>query len=65
VGEALASYVSGLVERIGLPLRLSQVGVPESGIPALVEGAMGDGTTLLNPREPSESDYQSLYKAAL
>jgi alcohol dehydrogenase class IV len=65
VGEALASYVSGLVERIGLPLRLSQVGVPESGIPALVEGAMGDGTTLLNPREPSESDYEALYEAAL
>ena len=49
----------------GLPLRLSQVGVPESGIPALVEGAMGDGTTLLNPREPSESDYEELYKRAL
>ena len=44
---------------------LSQVGVPESGIPALVEGAMGDGTTLLNPREPSESDYEELYKRAL
>ena len=65
VGEALASHVSGLVERIGLPLRLSQVGVPESGIPALVEGAMGDGTTLLNPREPSDSDYEELYKQAL
>ncbi|MBN1528771.1 MAG: iron-containing alcohol dehydrogenase [Thermoleophilaceae bacterium] len=65
VGDALAGYVSGLVERIGLPLRLSQVGVPESGIPALVEGAMGDGTTLLNPREPSESDYEELYAKAL
>ena len=65
VGNALAEHVSGLVERIGLPLRLSQVGVPESGIPALVDGAMGDGTTLLNPREPSESDYEALYKRAL
>jgi alcohol dehydrogenase class IV len=37
------------VARIGLPTRLPQVGVPEDGIPALVEGAMGDGTTLLNP----------------
>ncbi len=65
MGDALARHVSGLVERLGLPLRLSQVGVPESGIPALVEGAMGDGTTLLNPREPSESDYEELYKRAL
>ena len=34
-------------------------------IPALVEGAMGDGLTLLNPREPSEEDYERLFKAAL
>ena len=65
VGDALAGHITGMVERLGLPVRLSQVGVPESGIPALVEGAMGDGTTLLNPREPSESDYEELYKRAL
>jgi alcohol dehydrogenase class IV len=65
VGGALADHIAALVERLGLPTRLSQVGVPESGIPALVEGAMGDGTTLLNPREPSESDYEELYKRAL
>jgi alcohol dehydrogenase class IV len=64
VGEALAGHVSSLVERLGLPTRLSQVGVPESGVPALVEGAMGDGTTLLNPREPSEEDYEALYRRA-
>jgi alcohol dehydrogenase class IV len=65
VGDALAVHITGMVERLGLPVRLSQVGVPESGIPALVEGAMGDGTTLLNPREPSESDYTELYERAL
>jgi alcohol dehydrogenase class IV len=63
--EALADHVAGMVERLGLPTRLSQVGVPEEGIPALVEGAMGDGTTLLNPREPSEQDYERLYAGAL
>jgi alcohol dehydrogenase class IV len=41
------------------------VGVPESGIPVLVEGAMGDGTTLLNPREMAEEDYEELYRRAL
>jgi alcohol dehydrogenase class IV len=65
VGDALASHVEGMVERMGLPTRLSQVGVPEEGIPDLVEGAMGDGLTLLNPREPSEEDYEELYKRAL
>jgi lactaldehyde reductase len=65
VGDALADHVSGVTSRMGLPTRLSEVGVPESGIPALVEGAMGDGTTLLNPREMAEEDYEELYKQAL
>ena len=65
VGPALAAYITGLIGRLGLPTRLSEVGVPEDGIPALVEGAMGDGTTLLNPREMSEEDYAELYRRAL
>jgi alcohol dehydrogenase class IV len=65
IGDALASHVSDLVARLGLPTRLSEVGVPEEGIPVLVEGAMGDGTTLMNPREPSEEDYEQLFRAAL
>ena len=65
VGDALATHVSELVARLGLPTRLSEVGVPEKGIPVLVEGAMGDGTTLLNPREPSEEDYDELFRRAL
>jgi alcohol dehydrogenase class IV len=65
IGEALADHLTELIGRLGLPTRLSQVGVPEDGIPALVEGAMGDGTTLLNPREMSEEDYAELYRRAL
>jgi alcohol dehydrogenase class IV len=65
VAEALAVHLSELVARLGLPTRLSEVGVPEAGIPALVEGAMGDGTTLLNPREVGEQDYAELYRRAL
>jgi alcohol dehydrogenase class IV len=65
IGDALANHITGFAARLGLPTRLSQVGVPEDGIPALVEGAMGDGTTLLNPREMSEEDYAELYRAAL
>jgi alcohol dehydrogenase class IV len=63
--DTLATHISDLTARLGLPTRLSQVGVPESGIPALVEGAIGDGVTLLNPREAREEDYAELYRRAL
>jgi alcohol dehydrogenase class IV len=65
LGDSLAEHVSALTRSLGLPQRLSEVGVPESGIPVLVEGAMGDGCTLLNPREPSEHDFEELFRAAL
>jgi alcohol dehydrogenase class IV len=65
LGDALAAHVRDLVARLGLPTRLSEVGVPEEGIPTLVEGAMGDATTLLNPREPTEDDYAELFRRAL
>jgi alcohol dehydrogenase class IV len=65
VGRALAEHVRGLAGRLGLPQRLSAVGVPEDGIPALVEGAIGDGCTLVNPREPTEEDFAELYAKAL
>ncbi len=64
-GDALATHVSDLTARLGLPTRLSQVGVSEADVPALVEGAMGDGTTLLNPREAGEEEYTELYRRAL
>ncbi|MFL5782928.1 MAG: iron-containing alcohol dehydrogenase [Thermoleophilaceae bacterium] len=65
VGDRLATHVAGLVDSLGLPTRLSLVGVPEDGIPELVDGAMGDGCTLLNPRDPSEDDFAGLFAAAL
>jgi alcohol dehydrogenase class IV len=65
VGHALAEHVRELSGRLGLPRRLSEVGVPEDGIPALAEAAMGDGCTLVNPREPTEEDFAALYERAL
>jgi alcohol dehydrogenase class IV len=65
IGHALAEYVRGVVRSLGLPTRLSEVGVPEGAIPELVEGAMGDGCTLVNPVEPSEEDFAALYRRAL
>jgi alcohol dehydrogenase class IV len=65
VGETLAGHVSELVARLGLPTRLSETGVPEEAIPTLVEGAVGDAASLLNPREVGEDDYAELYRRAL
>jgi alcohol dehydrogenase len=65
VGKALADHVRELRARLGLPGRLSEVGVPEEGIPQLAEDAMGEGSTLVNPREPSEEDFAELYRQAL
>lgn len=65
LGESLASWVTELTSAIGLPQRLSEVGVPEAGIPGLVEGAIGDGCTLTNAREIGEEEFAELYKQAL
>jgi alcohol dehydrogenase class IV len=65
VGHVLAEHVRGVAQRLGLPMRLSEVGVPEEGIPALVEGAEGDGCTLVNPREPTAEDFAELYRKAM
>jgi alcohol dehydrogenase class IV len=63
--KALADHVRTLTGELGLPQRLSEVGVPESGIPALVDGGMGDGCTLVNPRQPTEEEFAELYQRAL
>lgn len=65
IAHSLAEHVRSLVAGLGLPTRLSEVGVPESGIPVLVEGAMGDACTLVNPREPTEEEFAELYARAL
>ena len=65
VGRALADHVRELRARLGLPGRLSEVGVPEQGIPQLAEDAMGEGSTLVNPREPTADDFVELFHKAL
>ena len=66
VGDALAAHVIELVGALGLPTRLSEVGVPESGIPALVEGAMGDGTHAAQPARDGRGGLRaSSYRKAL
>ncbi|MDP9189899.1 MAG: iron-containing alcohol dehydrogenase [Actinomycetota bacterium] len=65
VGASLAGWVTELTSGLGLPQRLSEVGVPEAGIPELIEGAMGDGCSLTNARELEPQHFEELYKQAL
>jgi alcohol dehydrogenase class IV len=65
VGAAVANHIRALTGRLGLPQRLSEVGVPEEAIEQLAADAVGDGSVLVNPREPTEEDFVELYKRAL
>ena len=65
VGTALADWVRELTARLRLPRRLSEVGVSEESIPQLASDATGEGSTLVNPREPTEEDFAELYRRAL
>jgi alcohol dehydrogenase class IV len=65
VGDALAAWITDLTRSLGLPQRLSEVGVPEAGMEKLIEAAMGDGSTLVNPRELEEDHFRVLFEAAL
>ena len=50
---------------IGIPKRLSEVGVKPDMIPLMVPKAMEDGCHLLNPRPTTVQDMEALYRAAL
>jgi alcohol dehydrogenase class IV len=65
LGESLAGWITSLTQALELPQRLSEVGVPEEGIPAMVEKAMGDGCSITNARELTDEDFAELYKRAL
>jgi alcohol dehydrogenase class IV len=49
-----------MTRRIGLPVKLSELGVEESLFPAIIAGALKDHTHKTNPREASHEDYQAM-----
>ena len=65
VADSLASWLTDTSARIGLPGRLSEVGVPEASTAELVDAAMGDGCSLTNARELLPEDFEALFEAAL
>ncbi len=49
---------------LGLPSKLSEVGVPEDGIEAVTEDSMVDGCMFNNPGEPEFEEVEELFRQA-
>jgi len=63
--EAAVAAIEKLNAEIGIPRRLSEVGVTAEMIPMMVPKAMEDGCHRSNPRPTTAQDMQDLYRAAL
>ncbi|ETA50874.2 alcohol dehydrogenase [Rhodobacteraceae bacterium PD-2] len=59
------SFVQGLNDTLGIPRRLSEMGVTEAAIPALVEGALKDPSCGGNPVALTAENLEGLFRAAL
>lgn len=63
--EAFVAWIKNLTASLELPMKLSDLGVKESDVPALVEEAYQDCCHSGNPRATSKQDFEALFKAAL
>jgi maleylacetate reductase len=63
-GEEVADSIEALVERLGLPTRLSDVGVTDDDLEAVARLSQGNSNVQSNPRPVSESDALALLEAA-
>jgi len=63
--RSVIEFISALNRDLGIPAHLSEVGVKQDQIPAMVEQAFEDACHLLNPRPVTKEDLERLYRAAL
>ena len=63
--EACLRQVDRLRARVGLPKRLSELGVTPDHIEAMIPQAVTDATAAQNPRLMTEQDARALYTVAL
>jgi alcohol dehydrogenase class IV len=55
-GEAVASAISEFTKKMGVPQRLRDAGVPESGLAEAAEVTMGMGGIVYNPKMVSDPE---------
>lgn len=65
VPEMLVEEIRKLNRVLGIPEKLSEVGVTEDKIPAMAEDAMKSGNIPANPRQSNVRDITALYYKAL
>ena len=63
--KAAVTAVETLSKDVGIPAKLSEVGVKAEDIPALAEAAFADVCTGGNPRDTSIPDIEALYRSIL
>ena len=63
--QAAVDAVKALAVRVGIPEKLSALGVKEEGIPALAKSALADVCTPGNPKETCIEDIEALYQKIL
>ncbi|HLC04034.1 MAG TPA: iron-containing alcohol dehydrogenase, partial [Anaerolineales bacterium] len=64
-GNAIQA-VAALSAEVGIPARLSEVGVTEQFIPQMAQDAYSSGNAqVVNPRKPSLADVTALYQQSL
>lgn len=63
--EMAVKAVQELAKQIGIPERLSEIGVKEEDLPRLAEMASKDPCALFNPRESKYEDFLELLRNAL
>lgn len=63
--DGFCSFVQGLNDSLGIPRRLSDMGVTADSIPTLVKGAITDPSCGGNPIELTEANLEQLFRTAL
>ncbi|VFR56286.1 Alcohol dehydrogenase [plant metagenome] len=64
-GEDVAQAVQDLTARLGLPTRLSEIGVTEDLFDRIIKGALADHSHKTNPIDASADDYRRLLSASM
>jgi 4-hydroxybutyrate dehydrogenase len=54
-----------LAQRVGLPLRLSEIGIEAHMLPSAARGAAADPANRTNPRHATDRDYERIMRAVL
>ena len=62
--DAAVKAVKALAIRVRIPQHLSEIGVPESGLPTLAQAAFNDVCTPGNPRQTNVEEILAIYKKA-